>query len=633
MATLPEIKANKTYTVMTDTFMGYNHQLKIPDGMFYDMKNMTSLRYPMLSSRPPRGTYAPVVSEYTQKTYKLGEHCTHSGKMYRCTTAINVAEEWKAEHWTETTYFANLQAIIAKDALYWVDSGILYANGEPTIMTGLQTAKETQLVSMGAYICIFPDKKYYNTMDPTDSGSMEASWVNDEQGASVTCSMCHSDGTVYNNVQYGSVEPTDPANGDLWVDPTEGTAKEYSSATQGWITLETVYTRVDFTTEGALPQLFKEYDGVQISGLQNDELNGSKVLYAVGQDATTTKDYIVIIGIQGTADTYTASVSISRTVPDMDYVCEAQNRLWGCFYGRSGTETLNEIYCCALGDFKNWEQYLGISTDSWRASRGSDGPFTGAVNYLGSPTFFKENVIHPVSVSSVGAHQIGDIPARGVQQGSHKSLAVVNETLYYKARAGVMAYQGGMPAEVGTVLGEERYYDAVAGAFGNRYYISMKDISNQWSLFCYDVLKGIWMREDNLHVECFTAWNDELYAQSSNSIIALNGTVGTKETQVEWITETGIQYYSYPDKKYVSKYDIRVNMARDAQFKIFIEYDSSDVWQYTGTVKLPNKGAPTGTMNVPVRPRRCDHMRIRLEGKGDVKVFSIARVLEKGSDK
>lgn len=93
----------------------------------------------------------------------------------------------------------------------------------------------------------------------------------------------------------------------------------------------------------------------------------------------------------------------SRTAPDMDFVCQCGNRLWGCRYGNDGEKNINELYCCALGDFKNWNQYLGLSTDSWRASVGSDGVWTGAVNYLGSPVFFKENCIHRISVSSSGA--------------------------------------------------------------------------------------------------------------------------------------------------------------------------------------------------------------------------------------
>ena len=585
----PKLAKRQSSRQLIDAFAGYNHNLRIGDGEFYETKNLTNEFYPMFSNRKPRGTL--------------------------------------------TRTFSKLQAIIAKDALYWVDNGTLYANGYATGLTGLQTAKETQLVSMGAYICIFPDKKYINTQDLTDYGSMGADWT---YTGTVTYTMCHSDGTYYTNVTKSATEPEDPQNGAIWIDITDDTVKEYSSWTQTWIVLETVYTRVDFLTMGQLPSTFKEYDGVEISGMQFADLNGSKILYAVDGDETTTYDYIVLVGIQETTFTQTgANIRIQRKVPDMDYVCEAQNRLWGCFYGNDGTQNLNEIYCCALGDFRNWSQYLGVSTDSWRASRGSDGPWTGCINYLGVPTFFKENIIHPVNVSSVGAHQIGDIPARGVQQGSHKSLAVVNETLYYKSRTGVMAYQGGMPVDVAEALGDEKYYEAVAGVFGERYYISMKDASGKWQFFCYEARKGLWMHEDNLRVECFTAWGDELYAQVNNKILALNGTEGTLEAKISWAAETGIIHYEQGVSgkgtvpvRYLARFNIRLNMGRDAGMQMYVEYDSSGLWQFAGNVKLPH----TGTATIPLRPRRCDHLRLRFEGSGDVKIYSIARVLEQGSD-
>lgn len=67
---------------------------------------------------------------------------------------------------------------------------------------------------------------------------------------------------------------------------------------------------------------------------------------------------------------------------------------------------MNEVYGCKLGDFKNWTCYAGLSTDSWAAQVGSDGAWTGAVNYQGYPTFFKETVLHRISVSGAGAHRV-----------------------------------------------------------------------------------------------------------------------------------------------------------------------------------------------------------------------------------
>ena len=576
MAYYPKLNQRATSRQIVDTFAGYNHNLKIKDGEFFETKNMTTQFYPMLANRAKRG------------------------RLDRS--------------------FTKLQAIIAKDALYWVDNGTLYANGYATGLTGLQTERETQLVSMGAYICIFPDKKYINTQDLTDYGSMGAEW---SYTGTVTYTMCHQDGTYYTDVTKSAEAPEKPANGAIWIDITDNSVREYSVYTETWVVLETVLTM------GQLPTAFKEYDGVNVSGAYFDDLNGSKIVYAVGGDPTTNYDYLVLIGIQEEQYTQTgAEIHVSRKVPDMDFVCEAQNRLWGCFYGNDGTQNINEVYCCALGDFRNWEQYLGVSTDSWRASRGSDGVWTGCINYLGTPTFFKENVIHPISVSSVGAHQIGDIPARGVQQGSHKSLAIVNETLYYKSRTGVVAYQGGMPADVSQALGEEKYYKAVAGVFGQRYYISMQDAYNAWHLFVFDAGKGLWMHEDETHVECFAQVGDELYALVSNGITALNGTEGTPETDFEWSCTTGLLTYEYPDRKYLSRFNIRVNMERESGFQMFIEYDSSGVWNYAGDFHLPT----TGTVTIPVRPRRCDHLRLMFVGHGNIRMYSIARILEKGSD-
>ena len=600
MPRLPVLAGAPSQQILTDTFAGYNHNLKIGDGEFFNTKNLSTEMFPMLANRRKRGTLTGV-----------GGHTFHG-----------------------------LRAIIKKQGLYWVetetvngeDRGVLYANGVKVMENQatplyLQTAKETQLVSMGAYICVFPDKVYYNTMDPADYGSMEANY---SYTGAVSYHMCHQDGTIYSRIDKSSAEPGNPQNGDVWIDTADGSVKQWSAYTTTWTIIETVYTRVDFTEQGNITRLFKEHDGVEISGMYDDDLNGSKILYAVGGEDSVENDYIVIIGIQEEPrEEESATITISRKVPDMDFVCEAQNRLWGCFYGNiAGKGNINEVYCCALGDFKNWSQYLGVSTDSWRASIGSDGPWSGCINYFGGPTFFKENRIHQIGVSSVGAHQVSDLPARGVQEGSHRSLAIVNETLYYKSRSGVVAWQGGMPADVGAALGDVKYYEAAAGVFGQRYYVSMRDSANVWNFFCFDVKTGLWMREDNLHAEGFTAWGDELYVKSGDSIITINGTEGTLENKVEWFAETGVMHYEFPDHKYVSRYNLRLKMEKDARLQMFIEYDSSGIWEFSGEVKVHR----IDSFVIPVRPRRCDHLRLKIAGEGDVRIFSMARVLESGSD-
>ena len=580
----PRLSPRARSRSIIEQFRGYMHGLRLREGEFSAMENMSGDDYPMLAVRKPRGM---------------------------------------------VTTLQNPGGIIEKDAPCWVANGTLYVNGLATGVNGL-TGGEKQRVSMGAYVLIFPDKVYYNTLDPTDTGSMEANYA--VSNGSVTYTPCDADGNAYTIGSTGATEPEAPANGEIWVDTSEDTAvfRQWSQTDVMWVEIPTVYTKMTFTSRGQLPNLFAQYDGVTIAGSQIDEINGEKVVYAVGGD-TDHDDYLVVIALLEAAQTDTGqNITVKRQLPKMDYVCECQNRLWGCFYGTSGGENLNEIYCSALGDFKNFRQYMGLSTDSWTASVGSDGPWTGAVNYLGSPCFFKENRIHRVSVSSSGAHRLEETVCRGVQKGSYKSLCVVGETLLYKSRTDVCAWQGGFPQSVSEALGDVPYYSAVAGSFGEKYYISMKDGAGAWSLFVYDLAKGLWHREDALHALQMAKCHDSLYCIDADTgkLWDLQGAAGTAESSIEWSAESGILGWAYPDHKYLSRYNITVWMDEGSELTVWLDYDSEGEWHEGG--KIEDGGM--GTRTLPIRPRRCDHMRLRLTGKGNMKLFSVTRILEVGKD-
>ena len=582
MALLPTLGYEYTEREVTDTFRGYRRQLKIEDGEFYDMRNLTSADFPLLACRKKRGRL--------------------------CTLRAP-------------------GGLLAKEKLAWVEDGTLFYGGEPTPLTGLGEGKK-QLVSMGAYLVIFPDKLYYNTADPADHGSLEALYTS--TGA-VEYTLCRSDGSDYRQPEVADSAPEEPENAALWIDTSvqPHVLRQWSALQQEWSEIPTVYTKLRFRSEGELPTLFRESDGVSISGAAAEGIDGEKILCAVG-GGEGVLDYIVVTGLLEAALTQTVgSVRIERRVPEMDFVIECQNRLWGCRYGVEGDKSLNELYCCALGDFKNWRQYLGLSTDSWTASVGSDGPWTGAVNFLGCPTFFKENRIHRIAVSAIGAHAVSETVCRGVQAGSAESLQVLNETLFYKSRSDVCIYQGGFPQSISEALGEQSFSDAAAGAAGDRYYISMRAADGEWNLFVYDLRHGLWMREDELHVERFARLGDELYALRENgTLLALLGTEGEKEPFVEWEAETGLLTYQHPDRKYVSRFNLRLQMEDGAHLQVYLMYDSDGSWVRQGQIRM--KG--TRTVTLPIRPRRCDHLRMKLVGKGEVRLYSIAKILSYGSD-
>ena len=589
----PRLEPQVQSRLFTETFGGYNHNMKIYSGEWYETKNLTSDRFPLLSQREKRGVVL--------------------------------------------TADAVPSAMLAKDALMYVKGTSLIYNGK--VVTGVTLSTDSgmlpkQIVSMGAYAVVFPDKKYVNTKDLNDYGSLDAAFTTPADSV-VSYTMTRIDGTEYEDALVSDTQPDAVENGALWIDTSVNphVLKQYSAATAMWQSVPTVYVKISHAGIGAS---FAQYDGVKLSGItgsdenptlkaQLEALNTDHVIYARGDD------YIVVVGIIDMAfEQTTGTVSVKREAPDVDYVTECDNRLWGCKYGVVDGETVNEIYACALGDFKNWRRYTGISTDSYAVTVGTDGKFTGAITHQGYPLFFKENCLHKIYGSAPSSFSVHTTECRGVQDGSHASLQIVAEVLYYKSRTGVCAYDGALPVEISEQLGGVQYKNAVAGWQESKYYISMEDAAGAWHLFVYDTARRIWMREDNTQARMFAnVRGDLLFFDSANRLISATGKSGTAEADVSWSATSGIMGYEMIDAKYISRFNFRVKLGNAATFKLEIEYDSSGTWvnmgEYTGA-------GVTATAMIPVVPRRCDHLRLRLSGVGDVKMYSMARILEQGGD-
>ena len=562
-------------------FKGYNRNLRIGDGEFYDMQNMVSDFYPVLSPRGSRGVYASP---------------------------------------------AATRGLIGKDALCYVD-GADFVVGDTRVAMELSGEVPKQLISMGAYVIIMPDKKYINTMDLEDRGGMEVS-VHVEDATIVNCD---SNGESYDFEFVSDTAPVEPADNALWLDTSGETdvLKRYSEADKMWSAASRTYVKI---SSSGIGKKFKQYDGVAISYAEDFfylQLNGKSVIWGCDDD------YIVVEGVLKQTHTEgpltQVSLTIERKIPEMDFVIESENRLWGCRYGRANNgEFVNEIYASKLGDFRNWDCFMGISTDSYTASCGTDGPFTGAITHMGYPLFFKETCVHKVYGNYPANFRIQTTACRGVQKGSHRSMAIVNETLFYKSRSAVCAYDGSLPVEVSFALGNAVYRDAVAGSLGNKYYISMKDETDTWHLFVYDTSRAMWHREDNLRCDCFCSFQGELYGieNASKKIITMLGS-GTKDTKrVKWMAETGLIGTDMPEMKYISSLAARMSLAIGTRVRFLVQYDSMGVWEHITTIT----GRNLRSFSIPIRPRRCDHLRLRIEGEGEARIYSITKTIEQGSD-
>ena len=581
----PTLYVKEKSRQMVEVFNGYNHNLRIGDGEFFDMKNMTSDYYPVLAPRGRRGVYKDGV---------------------------------------------RANGLIAKDALCYVD-GSKFVINEYEVDMGLNDEPK-QLISMGAYVIVMPDRKWINTKN-LEHGNIDSEFASESL---VRFSMCKQDGIDYETIY--SEEPQKPKNGDLWIDTSSdpNALKQWSDTSEMWVTIATTYVKISCP---GIDEAFEKYDGITISGLSGvltDEngnvlsdtsdlaaLEGSAVVWEKGEG------FIVVVGLLEKAKTISESITFSRKMPAMDFIIESGNRLFGCKYGESNNgEIVNEIYASKLGDFKNWNCFMGVSTDSYVASCGTDGQFTGAITHMGYPLFFKENCVHKVYGNYPANFKIQDTACNGVQNGCGNSLAIVNTTLLYKSRGGVFACDGSIPTEISYALGNKAYKNAVGGAHDNKYYISMEDENGASNLFVYDAAKGMWHKEDDLKVDAFCSCNGEMYAISGGKVITMLGSGDAGENAVEWMAETGEIGMNSPDMKYISRLTLRMAMDIGAEMAVYAQYDFSSRWELVCRIK----GTSLRSFSIPVRPKRCDNMKLRIEGIGNAKIYSITKTIEQGSE-
>jgi hypothetical protein len=584
-------------------FGGLNEKLAAQDGEIRAMENMTSDHYPLLSPRARR-----------YKTMTLQQPHGLSGR----------------------------------DKLCWVDGEDFYYDGQ---IKGRVTPSDKQFYYLNKWVVIWPDKKYYNTATDVFGSLEDTVTVGDEVRRAVFCSseapggissqancLIFDGATLQGHFEAGdgvtiSGCTKHPENNlTLVVRQVVGSALYFydnsftldaaltytvgsSGLKAGWYSFLYQDTGYNFTLEQNMTQGdVLTYDGaLGLTATISGQEVGLEVDYGTFSDQWITFD-------QADAD-YAESgpVTVSRTVPDMELLCECDNRLWGV---KDST-----VYCSYLGDPRIWNNYEGTATGCWSVEVGSGGAFTGAYAYGGYPLLFKENHIYRIYGTKPANFQLMDTETLGCEAGSAKSFAVVGQTLYYKSRVGFVAYAGGVPSLVDEALGVTRRQNAVAGTDGRKYYVCV-DSADGRQLYVYDTNLGLWHREDGAQVTDFAWCAGELYMLQADGSVYMTGRVrspqGEPEQSLESMAEFGDFYSGTLEKKAISRLYFRVQTK--GVLRLLVSYDDGP-WQPVGQVAAADKGLQT----LQLLPRRCDSLRVRLEGRDDWKLWAMGRDYVTGS--
>jgi hypothetical protein len=356
-------------------------------------------------------------------------------------------------------------------------------------------------------------------------------------------------------------------------------------------------------------------------------------------------------------DTTGSFVFVRRDVPDLDVLFSHDNRLWGA---KGDT-----IYASKLGDPYNWYVFDGLSTDSWSWDTLTGGDFTGGCSYMGLPVFFKPDRIFKIYGLDARRFQGQPTPDVGVAPGCGASLAVAGNQLMYLSPSGIAAYAGTHATIISNPLGDGPWQSATAGTDGTRYYIQVADLAGKQRLYVFDTELMTWHSEaqyagdggdPDVEVTGHTFWFCQLrgqlifahnYPDGTMSIHAERRSVpqgsgdvldGTDETYlgVYWFVEFGDITSAMQqgrgdsaNKKHIVKVLLRVSAERATWIDVQIRYDSKGEWQdlksfvqYTGKASY----------YLPIVPKRCDHFRLRIKGRGlETVLHSLTLELSGGS--
>lgn len=406
---------------------------------------------------------------------------------------------------------------------------------------------------------------------------------------------------------------------------------------------------------------FKYDDAINITGTLSytttDEqtatmpVNVSCVIEAVENENTLVlprETFIEMTGEGASSIQLTSGTEIERTMPDLDFIVEWNNRLWGA------SNKDNTIYASKLGDPSNWQYFQGTGMDSYYAEQGTDERFSAIAEYSGHIMFFKPNSITRVYGTSPQSFQITNTKAYGVEYGSSASALTINDTVYYKSAVGIMAYQGGTPFCISDKLGIE-FKNVVAGTEGTKYYASClakAGASYEGRIIVFDIEKGLWHMEDDKRFTSTCKIGNKIYYTTALADIlvcdtdvfvepdlmcstdSVVGEVGIFNPDVptetyddfNWMAQFGPFDEYIEEHKIYSKLAMRLKANGEASARVYISINEGPWEQVENYEHVSTKGD-----FIPIIPRRCDRYSVRVEGTGNCEIKSLTRRVRRGS--
>ena len=127
----------------------------------------------------------------------------------------------------------------------------------------------------------------------------------------------------------------------------------------------------------------------------------------------------------------------------------------------------------------------------------------------------------------------------------------------------------------------------------------------------------------------FIAQDNALYGVNGSTSLYEGDEDAMEQTEgpVSWYGETGDMGMDTPDNQYLAALQLCLELEAGSTFTVKLRYDGGD-WVQAAKITAATKRF----FNLPIIPRRCGLLRLRLEGQGDGRLYSIAKVTESATE-
>jgi hypothetical protein len=282
-----------------------------------------------------------------------------------------------------------------------------------------------------------------------------------------------------------------------------------------------------------------------------------------------------------------------------------------------------------------------LSSDSYAATVGSQGDFTGICNYMGYVHFFKENRVHRLYGTQPSNFQLVELSMRGVKTGCEKSLCIVNELLYYMSRDGIIRYDGSAPVSMHEPLGEGDLSAVVCGEHDQKLYVSALE-DGVPKLFVLDTRLYLWHVEDDLRALSFAGTPEgDFILDDQGTIWSIDGSASAledsdaaEEEDFPWMAVSGDMTADSGNRHttmsmHLRRLEVRLSMERGAKVDIDLQFDSQGEWKRVLSYRTEIKK----TIILPMVMRKCDHVRIKYSGTGRAVIYALTKIYSAGEEK